>query len=130
VPDHPDSPLRFTVADAEQVVTALAEILPADRYWVCARPGMGHDGVQVTPLGIATEDDPVDPHWYFDSTYGGDDGHTDHLRVYYTTADIECVDDEHPEGAPRADDDPLAIARWIVTVVARGAPDTSHDAGS
>ena len=54
--------------------------------------GMGYDGVVV-------EARDLDLVLYFDSTFGGDDGHSDTLRCYVTIAGV-CVD--HGWGLPDA----------------------------
>lgn len=113
-----ESPLRFSCA--QKVAAALAEVLPSDRYRVLAAPGLGYGGLRIDPLFVEPGD--FEPHWYFDNTYGGDDGYSSHLRVYFTSPSCEFFDDPAPSDAPAADADPVTIARWVASVVARGVP--------
>lgn len=124
---QPSSSLRFTLEAAGRVASALAEVLPSDRYRVVAQPGMGHDGVLVELPGAP--DGVVTPSWYFDNTYGGVDSFSDPLRVYFAIAEAGWVDDHRPPGAPRVDADPVTFARWIVSVTPRGVPDAPPRAG-
>lgn len=120
VDEFPTSTLRVTADIVRRVAAALAEVLPADRYRVTASPQMAFDGIQVEPLFF--EPGEYDPYWYFDGTFGGDDGHTDHFRIYFSNAALDLVDDHDPPGAPRVDDDPIVIAQWIAAVVEAGPP--------
>ena len=92
----------------KQVCAALSEVLPTDIYTVGESPGMGYNGVYVEHKNGSS--------WYFSNTYGGDDGHTDYLRLYFTTPDGFCVDKDNPS-APLVDDDPIVIAKWVVGAV-------------
>ena len=116
------SPMRFTREAAKAVAAAVAEVLPNDSYWVTAHPDHGHDGVRIVLNGSDLPPGESDPHWYFDNTFGGEDGYSEHLRVYFTSSNAECFDDLNPAGAPRIDADPIEIARWIVGIVNAGPP--------
>ena len=78
-------------------------------------PAMGFDGVMV--LHHETGGD-----FYFDTTFGGDDGFTDYVRFYYTFSDGECLDDQAVHDNPLLSDSPLKIAKWIVLCVGDGQP--------
>jgi hypothetical protein len=128
--EQPVSPRRFSEGARAQVAAALAEVLRADSFHVECGPGMGFDGVTVVPAAdTAAMPGASSPYWYFSNSFGGDDGFSDHLRVYYTTSGGDCVDDNDPVGAPLADGDPVEIARWIVDVVRSGDP-SSGPAGT
>ncbi len=92
----------------KQVCAALSESLPTDTYTISTSPGMGYDGVYVEHINGSS--------WYFSNTYGGDDGYTDYLRLYFTTPSGHCVDTDNPS-APLVDDDPIVIAKWVVGAV-------------
>lgn len=115
----PNSDKRLTREHSARVCVALAEVIPSDRFLVTTG-GMSFDGIQVVDLSV--EPDASEAYWYFDNTWAGEDGYTDKMRVYYTTPDAVCNDDHDPADAPEVDADPITIAKWIVSVVEKGAP--------
>lgn len=91
---------------ASTVVAARLRSLLGDTFTVDAAPSMGFDGINV-----ARSDTPG-AYWYFDTTFGGDDGHGATLRVYYTDAEGRCSD-EFPPDSPTPHAHPDVIASWI-----------------
>lgn len=124
----PTSELRFDHEASSKVLAALAEVLDPTRFSLSNNIGMCQEGVAVRPLGYGAAENAVSEcYWYFDNTFTGDEGYTDHFRVFYTTANGDCIDDNDPDGAPRVDADPITIAKWIAEVVRQGPPTDRHD---
>jgi len=106
----------LTPAQSEAIVRCLAEVQPGT---LGACLAMGWDGVTVQ-----TDDATM---WYFDTTWGGDDGPNDEgrLRVYVNVEGEYGhlgLHDAAPPDAPTLGSDPLEVARWIVDVIAAGVP--------
>ena len=114
--EMPTSAKRVTRELSARVVTCLAEVLPSDVWDVSAWTAMGSEGV------MAGRRDTPGANWYFDNTYGGDDGYTDYWRVYYTDQTNACIDDHDLDGKPDVDDDPVDVAKFIAGVLAAGVP--------
>jgi len=103
---------------SKEIVALLSEVIPSDKFGVIADPAMGFHGVAVRVHATKGE-------WYFDTTWGGDDGYTEYVRCYYTTLGGDCLDqsvDDNPpfQKRPLLSDGPLTIAKWIVACVGDG----------
>ena len=108
--------LSLTHERASHIINALREVLPADRFDAHAGLGLGYDGVMVELVGADL--DTPGAGWYFDTTYGGADGHTAELRAYFTSSGEDPEwDDIHPLGPPLLTTPAVDIARWIASVV-------------
>src|SRR4051812_48304287 len=117
-----DGVLAMNIEQAHKVITCLAEILPGklDTGGSC-----GFNGVWYSD----TDDNGVE--WYFDSTWGGDDGfHEGKMMTFVTITTItapgrativSCHDRCDPD-APYVWDNPLQVARWIVDQIEKGIP--------
>jgi hypothetical protein len=122
--EFPQSQRRLADEVSDQIIMLLKEVLPSDQFEVCKEMRMAATGVFVAlqkPQGCEAAD------WTFNNTFGGDDGHTDRLRVYRTrslgprdqfdqTLGLAFYDTA-PVDAPFADADALEIAQWIHRVV-------------
>ena len=109
----PASTKIFSPDTVKAVAALLSEVVPSDKYSVHPTGmGMGFEGLWVGVI----RDDGNGEYFYFDNTFGGDDGRTDWLRIYHTF-EFTCTDDESPEGKPLAGAEPLEIAKWINTVL-------------
>jgi hypothetical protein len=112
-----DDILAMDIEQADKVKACLKEILPG---CVDTAPGMGFNGVWYE----APDTDDVE--WYFDSTWGGDDGFHEGKMVAFVTITygrtVDCHDRVEAD-APYIWDDPLTIAKWIVGQIEKGIPD-------
>jgi hypothetical protein len=98
---------------SEAIVAMLAEVISSDEFDTFAGPAMGFDGVNVHHKATGGD-------FYFDTTWGGDDGYAPYVRFYCTTECGNPLDVETSDGNPLLSDGPLVIAKWIMSQVEEG----------